>query len=49
MGVCVTHMYTYICVFVCALGDYVLNIKEFMSVSLFKIFWHSLKLLKNFF
>lgn len=39
----------YICVFACVQGDYVLNMKELMSVSLFKIFWHNLKLLRNFF
>lgn len=41
-------IYIYVCVCVCARGDYILNIGEFMSVSLFKIFWHSFQFLKNF-
>lgn len=48
-GVRVLLTCMYICVFACVQGDYVLNMKELMSVSLFKIFWHNLKLLRNFF
>lgn len=49
MDECECVCYLHVPIFACVQGDYVLNVKELVSVSLFKMFWHSLKLLKNFF